>query len=221
VENDAGVVVLERLGDVPPPPVGSVELFWTFLYPATTAIESCAVAGVVDIDVLLVGPGGQELSKRFDCATAAGGVFDDLEEGAWTMQVDASGRYHNDDIHLYGATVELDVDDGRTTDLGTLEMPRDEDSFADVEASWTFATATCGSAGLTDLTLSIQRNGLDAEDVTTVQCSSVSAVRRTFVPGSYTISVSGSGSVDDYAGSATADVAPDTTTSVSMQLAPN
>ncbi|MDP2342305.1 MAG: hypothetical protein Q8O67_15225 [Deltaproteobacteria bacterium] len=224
VENDAGVVVLERLGDAPPPPpeeVGSVELFWSFLYPATNAIESCQVAGVVDIDVLLEGPGGQDVTRRFDCATAAGGIFDNLDVGSWTVHVDAYGRYHNDDIHLFGDTLDVVVEDGRITEMGTLDLPRDEASFADVSAAWSFASATCASAGLTDLTLSIQRNGLSAEDVTTVQCSSVEAVRQTFVPGSYTVRLSGIGSVDDYAGQVTADVAPDTVTQVNIQLAPN
>ena len=213
-------MVLERLGDPPAPDVGSVELFWSFLYPATTAIESCAVAGVVDIDVLLEGPGGQDVSKRFSCASAAGGIFDDLDVGTWTVQVDAYGRYHNEDIHLFGDTLDVVVDQGRITELGTIELPRDESAFADVEAAWSFASSSCETAGLTSLTLSVQRNGLDAEDVTTVQCSSVSAVRRTFVPGSYAITIQGQGAVDDYAGSATADVAPDTTTQVNLQLTP-
>lgn len=223
-ENDAGVVVLERLGEPPPPPppsVGSMGLFWSFLYPASTAIESCAIAGVVDIDVALRGPGGIEVNDRFSCAQSAGANFDNLEAGTWTLSVDAFGRYHNADIHLYGDTVDVVVVADASTEIGELALPRDEASFADVEAAWSFASDSCASAGLTNLTLSVQRSGLtQAEDVATVQCSSVSAVRRTFVPGSYTISLGGAGSADDYVGSATADVAPDTTTQVNIQLTP-
>lgn len=220
VENDAGVVVLDRLGEAPIR-TGSLGLLWTFLYPAQTAIESCAVAGVVDIDVVLVGPGGQEVTDTFNCEAAAGASFDNLEAGTWTVLVDAFGRYHNADIHLYEATVDVVVVADTEIDLGELALTRDERNFADVEAVWSFASSSCAAAGLDTLTLAVQRSGLNQpEDVTTVDCTSISATRRTFVPGSYTISLSGVGAADDYVGFATADVAPDTTTQVNIQLTP-
>lgn len=221
VENDAGVVVLDRIGAEPPPDVGSVGLFWTFLYPATTAIESCAVAGVVDIDVLLTGPGGQEVTDTFNCAAAAGANFDDLDVGAWTLQINAFGRYHDQDIRLYADSLNIVVVADESTELGELALPRDESSFADVEAAWSFAASSCADAGLTELSVSVQRSGLDtAEAVRTVECSAASTLIPTFVPGSYTITVTGVGATADFLGAATADIAPDTATEVSVQLVP-
>ena len=223
-ETDVGVVTLDAVGPAPPPPppaVGSVGFNWTFLYPAAAAIESCAVAGVVDIEVTLVAASGIEVSGRFNCAEAAGATFDNLDVGVWTVSVDAFGSYHDADLHLFGDSVDVVVVADVATDLGVLALHRDETSFADVEAVWSFASTTCADAGLDALTLSVQRVGLDqAEDISTMACSSVSVVRRTFVPGSYILSISGVGDAGSFVGIAPADVAPDTTTQVNIQLTP-
>lgn len=226
VENDAGVILLEGFGNNPPPPppppdTGSVGFNWRFLYPSDTAIESCDVAGVEEIDVVLESPDGDEVRDTFNCAQTAGATFDNLVTGTWTVNIDAYGRYHGGDVHLYGTTVSVSVVGDELAELGNLSLERDDQSFADVDVDWDFVGATCGSAGISQLTLAVQRQGAEAaEDVTTVQCTSLSATRRTFVPGSYTVSLTGAGASDDYVGFASVDAAPDTATGVTIHLAP-
>ncbi len=224
VENDAGVVVLAPINAQVEPRVetGSLGFFWTFLYPAQSAIESCRIAGVDEIDVELESDDGEIVRDTFTCENAAGATFDNLREGNWTLNLDAYGRYHGESIHLYGATVATAVFANDLVEAGEIALPRDEESFADVEAVWDFTGTSCGVEGITELTLAVQRNGHDtAEDVTTVQCTSLSALRRTFVPGSYTVSLVGNGSNDTFIAFSSIDIGPDTTTQVALHLAPD
>lgn len=225
VENDAGTINFDPINAPPPPPppvlTGSVGFNWLFVYPAAQAIESCAVAGVVDVDVVLTNEFGDEVRDTFNCAATAGANFDNLAEGLWTAHVDAYGRYHNADVHLYGVSVDVEVIADDLTDLGDLALARDEGSFTDLEVVWDFVAESCATAGINELTLAVQRTGLDQpEDVTTVQCTSLSATRRTFVPGSYTVSLTGIGSSDTYVGFASIDAAPDTVAHLNIHLAP-
>lgn len=225
VENDAGLIEFEAINAPPPPPpppdVGAVGFNWTFLYPAAAAIESCAVSGVVEVDVLLVNEFNEEVSDTFNCAATAGATFDNLIEGDWTVHVDAYGRYHNGDVHLYGSTFDVTIVGDELLELNNIALARDEDSFADIEVEWDFTGSSCGVAGITELTVSVQRQDLDsAEDVSTVQCSSLSTTRRTFVPGSYTVTLAGVGA-DRYVGFATVDAAPNTLAPLTVHLAPD
>ncbi len=226
VENDAGLVVLQNINGEPPPPpppplsTGSAGFNWTFLYPSQAAIESCDVAGVEEIDVVMT-DGIDEVRDTFSCAQSAGATFDNLVEGVWTVDVDAYGTYHGGDLHLYGKTFTVNVVGDELAELGDVVLERDDASFADVDVDWDFVGASCGSAGVSQLTLAVQRTGLDQpEDVSTVQCGSLSALRRTFVPGSYTVSLVGDGASDRYIGFASIDAAPDTTAPVTIHLAP-
>jgi hypothetical protein len=222
-DNYAGVIVLDAIGappPPPPPPVGSAAFFWSFVYPTDEPIIDCALAGVDEVDVLLQGPAGAEVRETFPCADD-GAIFDNLDEGRWTLSLDAFGSYHGDDLHLYGAAVAFDVVADAVADLGDVALERDEPAFADIEVAWAFTDATCASTGVAELTLAIQRAGLpEPEDTTTVACESTAALRRTFVPGSYTVSLHGVGSAGSYVGFATVDVAPASLVQVNLNLAP-
>jgi len=86
---------------------------------------------------------------------------------------------------------------------------------------WDLTGTTCEAEGLTTLTLAIRRSNLeDAEDVTTVDCGSASALRRTFVPGSYVVTLTGAGTTTTFVGSTTVDVVPDTVVRIPVHLVP-
>jgi hypothetical protein len=221
-ETDVGVVEFVPRGEPPPPPpsVGGLAFFWSFLYPSSDAIVDCARAGVAELDVVLTGPGGASAQQTFAC-TDDGAQFEGLAAGAWTLSVDAFGTYRDAFVHLYATTLDVTIPAGRTLDLQTLALERDDASFADLDVRWSLTDQTCADAGLTDLTLVIQRDGLaDPDDARTVTCADASTVITTFVPGSYTVTLSGSGTTANYVGLATIDAAPNRQLVVSVNLAP-
>jgi hypothetical protein len=220
-ENDVGLVELESFGPPPPPATGDLAFFWAFRYPADEAIIDCALAGVEEVDVILEGPAGEEVAETFPCGDD-GAIFQGLAAGRWTLHLDAFGRYRTNDLHLYGVTVDVDVLAEREIDLGDVVLDRDDGSFADIQVEWGFNATTCAAEGLAEMQLSIARAGLEGpEDVTTVVCADLVELRRTFVPGTYTISLFGRGTADDWFSSATIDLAPDTLAVVPLQLAPD
>jgi hypothetical protein len=219
-ENDAGVITLEPLFERPAS-TGDLAFFWAFNYPADEPIISCGLAGVTSVDVRLDGPGGTEITETFAC-DEDGAIFGDLEEGRWTLSLDAFGRYRNQDVHLYDRTVNVDVIADREVDLGDVVLDRDDGSFSDIEVEWGFNGTSCEDEGIVLLELSIRRNGLaEPEDITTVDCADLSDLRRTFVPGSYTIELVGAGADADWGSSAVIDLAPNTLAVVPLQLAPD
>lgn len=218
-ENDVGLVNLEPLF-TRPPETGDLAFFWAFRYPANEAIIACDVAGVVEVDVVLEGPGGARIAETFACGED-GAVFQTVEAGRWTLHLDAFGRYRTQDLHLYGLTVDVDVLADREVDLGDLVLERDDVSFADIQVEWGFNATTCEAEGLQTLQLSITREGLsEPEDVTTVDCVDLTELRQTFVPGTYTIRLRGEGAAVVWSSTATLDLAPDTVAVVPLQLAP-
>ncbi len=219
-ENDAGVVVFEPLFERPPS-TGDLAFFWAFNYPADEPIISCGLAGVTAVDVRLDGPGGAEITETFDCSED-GAIFGNLEEGRWTVSLDAYGRYRNQDVHLYDGSFTVDVIADREVDLGDLALDRDESSFSDIEVEWGFNGTSCDAEGIVTLQLAIERDGLDEpEDITTVDCADLTDLRRTFVPGTYTISLNGVGADADWHSAAVIDLAPNTLAVVPLQLAPD
>ena len=181
---------------------------------------ACDVAGVEDVDVVLEGPGGEELTETFAC-TQDGAVFQNLAVGRWTIRLDAFGTYHAQELHLFGLSADVEIVDGREVDLGDLALSRDEASFADIQVEWVFNASTCAAEGLTTMQLAIKRSGLaEPEDVTTVTCADAVELRRTFVPGTYTITLGGVGTTATWTSTATLDLGPDTTAVVPLQLAP-
>jgi hypothetical protein len=222
-DNYAGVIVLtspDGPPPPPPPPTGSASFFWAFLYPVDEPTIDCALAGVDEVDVLLQGPAGEEVRETFPC-TDDGASFINLGEGRWTLTLDAFGSWHDAPLHLYDAVVDLDVVANRDVDLGDVVLGRDEQNFSDIEAAWDLTGTTCADAGLQTLTLSIRRTSEEvAEDVTTVDCTSTSALRRTFVPGSYVLTMTGTGTTATFVGTTTVDAVPDTVANVSVHLVP-
>ncbi len=218
-DNYAGVIELTS-GDGPPPAVGSVAFFWAFLYPVDEPIVDCALAGVDEVAVQLQGPAGELVRETFAC-TDDGAVFDNLAPGRWTLTLDASGRWQDAPLRLYGASVDVDVVAAGETDLGDVALARDDAGFADLEVVWDVAGTTCAAEGIATLTLSVRRTSAEtAEDVTTVDCTSTSALRRTFVPGRYVVTMTGTGTTTTFTGTTTVDAGPGDVAAVSVRLAP-
>jgi len=219
-QNDVGVVDLAALFDEPPPRTGDLAFFWSFLYPADEPTIDCALAGVTEVDIALDGPGGVQLTETFACGED-GAVFLGLEAGTWTLNLDAFGRYRNQDVHLYELSTTIDIVANRELDLGDLALVRDNANFADIQPTWTLPGTSCSEQGIADMRISIERAGLGTpEDTTTVACSAGTELRRTFVPGTYTVRLRGAGEFDDWVAAAEIDLAPSTLAVVEMTLAP-
>lgn len=222
----AGVVELDALGDPPPPPVtnGALALFWAFNYPTDDAlIFDCGTAGVEEVDVFVTphGAAGAAYDDTFHCRDE-GVLVEDLPPGRYTVQLMAYGAYHNDDLLLYDSgELVVDVLDGMTVDLEDVELPRVEQVFSDFDVAWTFSADTCASTGVEEVTIAFTRFGFDAaEDTFAVDCAATSVLRRTFVPGSYTVSASAHGASNDYLAAVTVDLAPDSVAQIDLVLAP-
>lgn len=221
----AGVVNLDPVNEPPPPPLnGALGLFWGFLYPTDgNLVIDCELAGVEELDVFVTpyGAAGAAFDGTFLCEDE-GVLVDNLPPGRYAVRLMAYGRYHNADLLLYdtGDTL-VDVLSGDVTELGDVAVPRIDASFADFDVAWSFAANTCAGVGVSQVTLSFTRFGHAApEDTFAVDCGATSVLRRTFVPGSYTVSASAHGSSDDYVGSATVDLPPDSVAQVDLVLAP-
>lgn len=222
----AGVVDLDLVNEPPPPPpeTGALGFFWGFLYPTDDTLQiDCAVAGVEEVDVFVTpyGAAGAAYDSTFLCEDE-GVLVDNLPAGRYALRLMAYGRYHNADLLLYDTgDVMVDVFSGEPTELGDVAVSRIDESFADFDVAWTFAASSCASTGVSQVSLSFTRFGFDApEDTFAVDCSAASVLRRTFVPGSYTVTASAQGTSDDYVGSVIVDLAPDSVAQVDLVLAP-
>ena len=220
---DAGVITLAYYGDEPieePARTGDVAFLWSFLYPTDEAIIACDVAGVREIDVRLTSPGLQDVAQSFDC-DEEGAIFSNLLTGVWTLELDAYGTYHTDGLHLYAASVDFTVRADTETDLGDINLERDEDHFADIDVKWGFNGTTCAEEGITDVIVAVKRGGLaEAEESITRPCTDLGKLLSTFVPGTYDVSATGVGRNATWRGAVLIDVAPDTIAEAPLQLAP-
>ena len=221
----AGVVELDPLNQQPPPPeTGSLGLFWAFLYPtdATVTFE-CAKAGVLEVDVFVTpqGAAGAPYDSTFLCDDE-GVQVDNLPPGRYAVRLMAYGAYHNDDLLLYDTgDLIVDVLSSQNTEMGDVEVPRIDEAFSDFDVAWTFAASSCASTGVAEVTLAFTRFGFAApEDSFSVDCTATSVLRRTFVPGSYTVSAGAQGTSDDYLAAVTVDLAPGSVAQVDLVLAP-
>lgn len=222
---DAGLITLQRFGNPITPPrqdrYGDVGLFWSFAYPGAEPIINCDVAGVREIDLHLTGPAGEQITETFNCREDDGAFFIDLLEGRWTIDIEAFGTFHNADILLFAGAADFTVTADRELDLGDIVLARHEPSFADIRVDWTFNGTSCGLEGIDDVTIAYHRAGLaDPEEVLIVACAELSKTVSTFVPGTYTISLSAVGFHTDWFSSAVVDLAPDTMAIVPLQFAP-
>lgn len=220
----AGVVELDALGDPPPPASGAVALFWGFNYPTDDAtMFDCATAGVFELDVFVTpqGAAGAPYDSTFLCQDE-GVLVENLPPGRYAVRLMAYGAYHSDDLLLYDTgDIVVDVLSGDTADLGDVLMPRIDQAFSDFDVAWTFAADSCASTGVAQVTLAFTRFGFATpEDSFSVDCTATSVLRRTFVPGSYTVSASAQGTSDDYLAAVTVDLAPDAVAQIDLVLAP-
>ncbi len=219
----AGVVELDALVE-PPPAAGALGLFWGFNYPTDGALTfDCAIAGVdgVEVRVEPLGAGGAAYDDTFACRDE-GVLVQDLPPGRYTVQLMAFGAYHSDDLLLYDSgPITVDVLDGSTVDLEDVELGRVPQVFSDFDVAWTFAADSCASTGVDEVVIAFTRFGFAApEDTFGVDCAATSVLRRTFVPGSYTVSASAHGASDDYLAQVTVDLAPDSVAQIDLVLAP-
>jgi hypothetical protein len=215
--NDIGLVRLDPVG----PSTGELALFWSFLYPTDDSeVYTCGVAGVdtVHVDLAPLGASGDGFSGTFDCADE-GVIIDGLPAGSYELTLVGDGSYQGGAIALYEGVIDVDVVAGATSDLGDVPLLRVFESFADIEVAWDVAGGTCGGLGLDEVTLVITRlNGDIEDDIISLDCATDYALRETFVPGSYLVEVFGTGIDGDFFGSATRDVAPNTTAEVLVEM---
>lgn len=221
----AGVVELDALNQPPPPPLnGALGLFWAFLYPTNgTVTIDCARAGVQEVDVFVTpqGAAGAPYDSTFLCEDE-GVLVDNLPPGRYAVRLMAYGAYHGDGVLLYDTgDVIVDVMSSQTVELGDVEMPRIDEAFSDFDVAWTFAASSCASTGVAEVTLAFTRFGFnEPEDSFRVDCNATSVLRRTFVPGSYTVSASALSGSNEYFAAVTVDLAPGSVAQVDLVLAP-
>lgn len=221
----AGVVNLDPVNEEPPPPpAGSLGLFWAFLYPTDgNVVIDCALAGVSELDVFVTpqGAAGAGFDSTFLCEDE-GVLVDNLPPGRYAVRLMAYGSYHGEDLQLYDTgDMLVDVLSGQTAEMGDVEMARIAESFSDFDLAWSFADASCASTGVSQVTLSFTRFDFSSpEDTFAVDCNATSVLRRTFVPGSYTVTASAQGTSNDYLGAVVVDLAPDSVAQVDLVLAP-
>ncbi|HEY4220943.1 MAG TPA: hypothetical protein VGO62_06360, partial [Myxococcota bacterium] len=223
---DLGTITFTPVGDQPPPiEEGTLSFFWDFIYPADAAVQDCALAGVDSVDVTVTPEDaeGEAFQQTSACDDQHQGLdISSLNAGRYTLHLTANGSYNGQSIALYDSgDIVVDIAGDQTTDLGNIDMARNDDEFSDFNVSWIFGDDnTCDGNDSSNITLSFQRDGEDTpEDTLTVDCSAASVVRRTFVPGTYTVSAVTDGTVA-YGVSVDVDLAPNSAADVSLSLVP-
>lgn len=222
---NAGLIDLQST-DQGPPPVGqgTLSFFWAFHYPTDAqTVDDCALAGVDSVDVTVTPQGGETaaFTQTSTCdAQHQGLTIDNLDAGNYSLHMTAHGSFNGGDVVLYDSgDVPVSVNDSTTTDLGNVVLGRVASGFSDFNVSWAFADGSSCADG-EQITLSFQRdNESSPEDSFSTDCSSLGVVRRTFVPGHYTVTGVSSGT-PTYAASAGVDLPPNNVADVSLSLTP-
>ncbi len=221
--NSMGVVDLDAIGEPPPPPPadGDLSLFWGFRFPTDAPLFDCARAGVTEVDVVVTAIGAADAVYSDTYACADDGVsVTALPQGNYNVSLKGYGLYHGDDVLLYDSgNVSASINAGSETVLGDVVLERVSTAFADFDVAWSFGAESCASLGVTTIAVSFTRAG-DAtpEDSFEVACAQSSVLREVFVPGSYTVIVTGAGASAIYSGSAVADVGPGAVAPIDMLL---
>jgi len=219
-DNDLGTVEFVRPGNNVG--TGSIASFWSFKYPTDESqVIDCAIAGVDDVFVEITPLSGSAspFTQTFACASE-GFVVDGMGAGDYEVTFLALGSYDGTELPLYSSTVTTTIFAGSETDLGDVNLDRIFDSFGDIEISWGFGAGDCASRGVSEIEVSITRVGSEIrDDLFTAPCDTISSVRRTFVPGGYVVTATGTGSGNvGYIGTRTLDLAPNTQSSASLEL---
>jgi hypothetical protein len=224
-DNYAGLVTFEAVNAAPAPVrEGELALYWGFLYPTdNNLLFDCAKAGVDEVDVIVtpLGTQGAPFSDTRACSDD-GITISPLPEGRYEVELIGYGRYHDDDVQLYDSgSLVVDVLADSVADLGDVALARVDESFSDFDVSWVFASESCATAGVSEVTLSFTRIGQsDPEDVFAVDCNASNVVRRTFLPGDYVVAATAQGDLDLYVASTTVDLLPNSVAQVDLALAP-
>lgn len=216
VENDAGLLVLDRLVSE-----GTLGLYWGFLYPTDRSdIYRCDVAGVYEVDVEIAPLEGQgdPFVQTFRCDDE-GLLIDHLRAGAYQITLVAYGRYQGQDLALYESSLQTQVYGETTHELGDIFLERIYEGFSDFEISWGFPAGSCDELGILEVEIVVERmNPLLEDDVFVADCDQSFVLRDTFVPGSYLLKARAMGVYGDYIGVLTLDAAPNSTTPGHVQL---
>jgi len=220
---DVGVLVLEALAPAPPPPPviepGSLAIDWAFRYPDVDATYDCAYAGVDWVEINVYDSWGDLSFGETVACTEGPIVVDNFDPGRFDIELRGIGAYQGDYIELYSSPVVIaDLYDGSTTDLGVLDLDRQEDRFGDFMLDWSFEGYSCEAQGVTDVTVRVIRvDGQIIDDEFTVPCEERLQLRATFVPGDYEIELTAADVYGDcwYAGGLF-DLVPNTMASVDL-----
>lgn len=208
--SDLGELELDAVGGE-----GTLAFDVGFLYPSDMAETSCAVAGVVDFDVVFVDENDEEIDYfTVECDGDGLEVLHPLASGDHRFFIDAFGRYMGDPERLYLTDyIDVTITPDTTNDLGLLELYRDSNGFADIRVEPTLPMGeTCATLGLTTLNVDIVRLTADGDlvdyDNGMLDCTETFLEVDTFVPGSYRVDISGVGTAGTYIGTATLNAAP-------------
>lgn len=205
--NDLGVLVLYDANPVMQ--TASLRLDWAFLYPSDSPTLDCQVAGADYINVYVTDDMGAVVFNQNIRCLDGPATIDDFNSGDYRVELQAYGDYHGQAVMLFDAApIDVYLPPGDLVDVGTVDLDRDDNQFADLSVDWTFdGSRGCGSAGVDSVWFKIVRDdGSEViDDEETVACSDGPVVRYTFVPDDYYVLVEGidaanntiwSGSVD-------------------------
>jgi hypothetical protein len=202
---------------------GALALFWQFAFPTSDSQnQNCGDAGVSEVDVFVRprAAGVQGFEDTLPCGNEGVRVLD-LAPGTYDVQLTGYGTYQSAPIALYdtgsfAVTIRADEE----TQLGDVTLAQINESFVDVEATWTFGSGTCASLGINTIEVSVKpAAGGNAVATTAVDCAAAAVLFQTLLPGSYIVEAVGV-AVDNstHRGVQTIDAAPNLTTTASLQL---
>jgi hypothetical protein len=199
---------------------GTLLLYWGFIYPTTNVRTDCAIPGVADLVIRAEAVDTDEapFEEVVPC-TDAGGYQLDLAAGRYDLRVSGWMRYNNTDVSLYDSDVlRVTVGPNMTTDLGTLALPRITENFGTIGVAPSVVGNTCAAAGITNVTVTVTRSGLTVEDNFPIDCSAQTS-RTPFVPGTYTVAATATGTAGTYSATTNIDVAPGAAVNATTALA--
>jgi len=209
--SDVGAITLEETGG----DTGSLIFDMAFLYPVNAAETDCVRAGVaeIDVDVAPVGHAGPGYQTTLTCDDESGSLrVTDLAPGAYTLKLDAYGTYNGADLHLYArGPVNLSITVGQETDLGAQNLARVQSNFGNLNVTWSTDGGTCADLGIANISFTVTRTSGPAEivdDTFTKPCTNTNELRLNYVPGTYRIDASATGTNGSFSGTSNASVAP-------------
>ncbi len=228
--NDMGSLVLYDTN--PQPQTASLSIDWGFYYPADEATLDCAKAGADYINVYVTDVMGTPVFNQNIRCLDGPATIDDFNPGDYSVELQAFSNYHGQAAMLYdSAVINFTLTAGTMSDLGTVNMDRNESQFGDISIDWTFeGNRSCGYAGVEQVWFQVVRTAIDEQgnsyeiidDEETVDCADGPLQRNTFVPGDYYLLVDGmdSGDVTTWGGSLDFSLAPNSQVDLIVETQP-